>query len=159
MATDLTLRSGAFGSGASIPTSYTCEGDNVSPPLTWEHAPDDTASFALVVEDPDAPGRTFVHWVLFNLPGDLDVLPPNLDLDDHLGGADPAPQFGSNDFGDTAYGGPCPPPGDDPHHYHFHLYALDTTLDLGAGVSKRQLMQAIDEHVLGEAELIGTFQR
>lgn len=159
MATDFRITSGAFQSGESIPDRYTCEGDNVSPPLSWEHAPDDTVSFALVVDDPDAPGTTFVHWVLFNLPGDLDVLPPDLDLDEHLGDADPAPQFGGNDFGDMAYGGPCPPPGDGPHHYHFHLYALDTMLDLGPGVSKKQLTQAVDGHVLDEAELIGTFQR
>ena len=159
MATNFTLRSGAFAAGATIPDQHTCEGENTSPPLDWEHAPDDTESFALVVDDPDAPGQTFVHWVLFNLPGDLDVLPPDLDLDDHLGGADPTPQFGSNDFGDTSYGGPCPPPGDDPHHYHFRLYALDTPLDLGEGASKKQLTQALHGHVLDETELIGTFQR
>lgn len=159
MATDFTLRSGSFTSGDPIPGQHTCEGENTSPPLDWEHAPDDTESFALVVDDPDAPGQTFVHWVLFNLPDDLDVLPPDLNLDDHLGSADPAPLFGSNDFGDAGYGGPCPPPGDNPHHYYFRLYALDSTLDLGKGVSKKQLMQAIDGHVLAQTELIGIFQR
>ena len=159
MATDFKLTSGAFQSGATIPEQYTCEGDNVSPPLAWEHAPDDAESFALIVDDPDAPGKTFVHWVLYNLPGDLDVLPPDLDLEAHLEEAVPAPQFGVNDFGDAAYGGPCPPPGDDPHHYHFRFYALDTTLDLEAAATKKQCTQAMDGHVLAETDLIGTFRR
>lgn len=159
MANNFQLTSGAFEAGGSIPTRYTCDGDNVSPPLRWNNLPDGTRSLALVVDDPDAPRKTFVHWVLFNLPPDRDVLPEDLSVEAHFDDADQPPIEGANDFGDRGYGGPCPPPSHDAHHYTFRLYALDTRLNLGAGVTKEQLTQAMDGHLLAEANLMGTYRR
>lgn len=159
MADDLTCTSAPFASGENIPSEYTCEGADVSPGLEWTHAPDDTDTFALIVDDPDAPGQTFTHWVLFNVPGDATSLPQDVDVEAQFPDATPAPQEGANDFGDVGYGGPCPPPGDGPHRYFFRLYALDTALDLEAGASKEQVTDAMDGHVLAETELMGTYQR
>jgi len=110
-------------------------------------------------DDPDAPGRPFVHWVCYNIPGDTTRLPRAVDFDRHFADADPRPEEGANDFGNIEYGGPCPPMGDGPHRYFFRLYALDTTLDLEPGASKQQVTSAMDSHVLAESELIGTFRR
>lgn len=159
MSTDLEFTSFPFDPGEPIPAEYTCDGEDVSPPLEWDGAPDDTESFALVVDDPDAPGRTFVHWVCFNIPGDRTRLVRDVDFDQHFADAEFVPEEGSNDFGTIEYGGPCPPAGDAPHRYFFRLYALDTTLDLGPGVSRQQVTSAIDGHVLAESELIGTYGR
>lgn len=148
------LTSDAFNTGDAIPAKYTCEGENVSPPFTIEGVPDDAASLALIVDDPDAPGKTFVHWVLYGLPPGTTILPEGVDPASDLDGA----LQGVNDFGDFGYGGPCPPPGD-AHRYQFHLYALDRKLDLETGATKKQVTQAMGGHVLAEAELIGTFQR
>lgn len=161
MASNFKLRSTAFESGEAIPQRYTCDGPGVSPALSWTTPPEGTRSLALVADDPDAPGpQPFVHWLLFNLPPDQSNLPEDLDPGAQLatdGG--PQPVFGTNGFGDAAYGTPCPPTGDDPHGYSFRLYALDATLDLGEGVSKEQLTEAMDGHVLAEADLLGTYQR
>ncbi len=159
MADTFTFRSAAFNSGGAIPQQYTCDGSNVSPPLSWNNIPEDTRSLALIVDDPDAPGKTFVHWLLFNLPPDRDVLPEDLNVEQHSGDAGQTPLEGTNDFGDQGYGGPCPPRGDDAHRYSFRLYALDTMLDLGAGATKRQLTQAMDGHILAEADIMGTYRR
>jgi Raf kinase inhibitor-like YbhB/YbcL family protein len=159
MAETLTLISAAFNSGGSIPQKFTCDGSNLSPPLRWSNLPEGTESVALIVDDPDAPGKTFVHWLLFNLPPDRDVLPEDLDVEQHFGDAAQTPLEGANDFGDRGYGGPCPPRGDNAHRYFFRLYALDSMLDLGDGVTKRQLTQAMDGHILEEADLMGTYRR
>lgn len=159
MANDFAFTSFPFSPGEPIPTEYTCEGDDLSPSLEWVHAPDGTESVALLVDDPDAPGQTFTHWVLFNLPPDASTLPRGVDVADHFSGADPTPQEGINDFSDIGYGGPCPPPGDGPHRYFFRLYALDTVLDLDRGATKQQVTDAMDGHILDETDLVGTYER
>lgn len=158
MASNFKLRSPAFTSGSPIPATYTCEGDGVSPPLSWTTPPDDTESLALIVDDPDAPGRTFTHWVLFNLSPDRRELVEDVDLDTHSGDDQPPPVLGVNDFGDIAYGPPCPPQEDEAHSYSFRLYALDTSLDLGEGVTREQLTDAMDGHIVAEANLVGTYR-
>lgn len=146
-----TLTSAAFEHGSPIPRMYSCDGKNVSPPLEWMHAPPDTKSFALIVDDPDAPGKTFTHWVLFDLPASIS----SLDEADKKSG-----RSGQNDFQGTGYGGPCPPPNHGSHRYFFKLYALDVeTLGLEAGASKDAVQKAMDDHVLAEAELMGQFER
>ena len=151
----LSISSPVFQEGEGIPAKYSCEGQDISPPLAWGEPPAGTNSFALIVDDPDAPGRVFTHWVLFNLPADSRELPeavPN------------QPQFssgalqGKNDFDKTGYGGPCPPPGH-PHRYQFTLYALDQLLDLKSGASKQQVLEAMQGHILGHGQLTGTYQR
>lgn len=142
-----------------IPEQYTCEGEGISPPLSWNHPPDDTRSLALICDDPDAPGQTFVHWLLFNVPSAAHQLPKNIDLDRHFADSELQPIEGVNDFGNRGYGAPCPPPGDDAHNYSFRLYALDTVLDLGQGATKQQLTDAMDGHTLAEANLVGSYQR
>lgn len=159
MASDLKFTRFPFDSGDAIPDAFTCEGENVSPPLKWSGAPEETETFALVVDDPDAPGRTFVHWVCYNIPGDATQLVHGVDFSQHFSDAAREPEEGSNDFGDIGYGGPCPPPGDDPHRYFFRLYALDTMLDLGPGATKQEVTDAMDGHVLTRTEWIGTFAR
>jgi len=150
------LTSAAFKDGAPIPGKYTCDGGDVSPPLTWSGAPAGTRSVALIADDPDAPGGTWVHWVLYNLPVEVSELPENIakveSLD--LGGA----RQGRNDFRRPGYGGPCPPPGP-AHRYFFKLYALDTRLELKAGAQKKDVEAAMEGHVLGSAQLMGTYAR
>lgn len=155
----LTLHSSAFEARESIPDVYTCEGDDVSPALSWSGVPEGTESFALILNDPDAPGRTFTHWVLFNVPADGTQLPRDLDVETQFPGAEPAPKEGKNDFGTVGYGGPCPPEGNGTHRYFFRLYALDTVLDLKRGIKENVLHANMEGHVLAETELVGTFQR
>ncbi|MFB6098430.1 MAG: YbhB/YbcL family Raf kinase inhibitor-like protein [Salinibacter sp.] len=159
MPDDLRFTSFPFTPSEEIPAQYTCEGADVSPALEWTHVPDGTESIALIVDDPDAPGQTFTHWVVFNLPGDATHLPRDVDLEAEFGDQEPTPQEGANDFGDVGYGGPCPPPGDGPHRYFFRLYALDTVLDLELGASKAQVTDAMNGHVLDETDLVGTYER
>lgn len=148
-----TLESPAFDEGNTIPTRYTCEGEDVSPELRWQDAPANAQSFALIMDDPDAPGRTFTHWVLFNIPGDQTTLTEVLQPGD-------VGTSGTNDFGKTGYGGPCPPPGHGPHRYFFTLYALDTdTLNLSAGASRSEVEQAMQGHIIGQAQLMGRYER
>jgi Raf kinase inhibitor-like YbhB/YbcL family protein len=148
------LSSSAFTRGKMIPMKYTCEGQNISPPLEWEAVPGGTESLALIVDDPDAPNGTWVHWVLFNLPADTKELPENIP---------PAETFengmkqGRNDFRQVGYGGPCPPKGT--HRYYFKLYALDAELDLSAGVTKAKLEEVMEEHILAVGTLIGKYQK
>jgi hypothetical protein len=151
-----TLRSSAFEPGAEIPRRYTCEGEDVSPPLAWSDPPAATRSFALIVDDPDAPDpkapqRTWVHWVVYDLPGDSRA------LDEGAGALPRGARAGKNDWGRRDWGGPCPPIG---RHRYFHkLYALDAPLgDLGAP-TKAALERAMEGHVLGRAELVGTYQK
>ncbi len=153
------LSSAAFDTGGRIPAPFTCEGDDASPPLSWTGAPAGTRSFALIVDDPDAPRKTFVHWVLFNLPPDASVLPQGVDVAAQFADRSPVPAEGVNDMGEPGYSGPCPPKGHGPHHYSFRLYALDAALGLAAGATKHQLTQAMDGHVLAEADLTGIYER
>jgi Raf kinase inhibitor-like YbhB/YbcL family protein len=149
------LTTTAFQPGGAIPRKYTGDGDDRSPPLGWSKPPTGTQSLSLICEDPDAPRRTWVHWVLFNLPAQSRELEEGLPTTDVVGeGA----KQGKNDFGKIGYGGPAPPKGK-PHRYFFKLYALDTALDLPAGVTKPQLVEAMRGHVLGEGELIGRYGR
>lgn len=148
------LTSSAFGQGQPIPADYTCTGAGQSPPLQWTDPPTGTQRLALVVEDPDAPGGTFIHWVLYNIPGTTRTLaaaqPTTAALPD-------GSRQGRNGSGGTGYTGPCPPGGT--HHYIFHLYALDTALDLPDGATNEQLLKAADGHVLGQVKLMGTYSK
>lgn len=151
------VSSSAFQEGAAIPVQYTCDGADLSPPLSWAGAPRGTASFALIADDPDAPAGTWVHWVMYNLPGTVSELPENVPKSEaptSLGGA----LQGKNDFRRAGYGGPCPPPGP-AHRYFFKLYALDTTLRLKAGAAKQDVERAMQGHALGTAQLMGTYVR
>ncbi|HYT05680.1 MAG TPA: YbhB/YbcL family Raf kinase inhibitor-like protein [Gemmatimonadales bacterium] len=151
------LTSTAFRQGTAIPVKHTCDGVDVSPSLAWSGAPAGTAAFALIADDPDAPAGTWVHWVLYNLPGSAARLPENVaktDAPPELGGA----IQGRSDFRRPGYGGPCPPPGP-AHRYFFKLYALDAALKLKAGAQKQDVEAAMQGHVLGTAELMGTYAR
>ena len=149
------LSSTAFEEGQTIPKEYTGDGRNDSPPLRWSDPPAGTQSFTLLCDDPDAPRGTFVHWVAFNLPASLCELAAGVSRTEAL--ADGTRQ-GTNGFGKLGYGGPSPPPGK-PHRYFFKLYALDITIALAAGARKDQVLAAMKGHVLGEATLMGTYQR
>lgn len=148
------LTSSAFVDNGLIPAKYTCDGADISPPLTWDEIPSETQSLVLIVDDPDAPGRTFVHWVVYDIPPTVNQLPEKIVGSKNIpsGGVQ-----GKNDFGKLGYGGPCPPSGT--HHYFFHLYALDQKLSLATGASKSQIIRVMEGHVLGKAELIGRYQR
>lgn len=147
------LQSTAFSAGEMIPARYTCDGESVSPPLAWHNAPAATRSFALIVDDPDAPGGTYVHWVLYDLPVTATHLDAHLTPD----GAPAGARFGVNSRSDPAYTGPCPPSGT--HHYHFKLYALDIRIGGDGHLSKTQLLAKMRGHVVGEAALIGIYRR
>ena len=147
------ISSAAFAAEGMIPKRYTCDGANVSPPLAWQGVPPGTKRLALIVDDPDAPAKTWVHWVIYNLPVASGGLPENVPPDkDAAGGSQ-----GRNDFGRIGYGGPCPPSGT--HRYYFKLYALDAELDLSPGAGKSELLRAMQGHVLAEATLIGRYRR
>lgn len=154
----LALTSPAFHDGASIPPRFTCDDADHSPPLAWSGAPAPTAAYALIVQDPDAPGGTFVHWVIYDLPAATTSLPEGVPKDaslPQLGGA----RQGRNDFGGPpGYRGPCPPPGP-AHHYHFRLFALDRTLGLAPGATRAEVADAMSGHELARAELVGTYAR
>jgi Raf kinase inhibitor-like YbhB/YbcL family protein len=149
------LTSTAFTEGATIPKQHTGDGADTSPPLRWSDPPGGTRSLALVCDDPDAPRGTWVHWVLFNLPGDLRELQEGVPAQEALpNGA----RQGKNDFGAVGYGGPAPPRGK-PHRYFFKLYALDAPLDLPAGATRGQVLAAMKGHVLAEGQLMGRYAR
>jgi Raf kinase inhibitor-like YbhB/YbcL family protein len=152
-----TLASSAFQNGGTIPRLYSCDGSNTSPPLEWRETPPRTAAFALIVEDPDAPHGTFIHWVLYDVPATLTSLPEAVPRDGtlpQLGGA----RQGTTSFGTTGYGGPCPPPGS-AHHYHVRLFALDAKLGLAPGATRDQVVSAIQGHDVGQSELVGLYAR
>jgi hypothetical protein len=152
----LELTSDAFTNGQAIPAKYSCKGKNISPALTWTEPPAATQSFALIMDDPDAPGGTWVHWVLFNIPVDARALQEDLPITGK--NTDPnAIYVGKNSWGDTSYGGPCPPSGT--HRYFFKLYALDSTISLLPGATKEQLLREMEGHILAQAELMGTFSK
>lgn len=150
------LTSDAFTNGQSIPAKYTCIGRNLSPALAWTDPPASTQSFALIVEDPDAPGGTWIHWVLFNIPAETRALPEDLPVT----GKNTTPNAiftGVNSAGDIGYGGPCPPSGT--HRYYFKLYALDTLISLLPGASAGQVQKEMNGHILEQTELMGTFSK
>jgi Raf kinase inhibitor-like YbhB/YbcL family protein len=150
------LKSDAFLSGQSIPAKYTCTGKNISPALSWNDAPAGTQSFALIVDDPDAPMGTWVHWVLFKIPADARSLQEDLPITGK--NVDPnAIYFGRNSSGNTRYDGPCPPSGT--HRYYFKLYALDTTINLLPGATKEEVLKQMKGHILAQGELMGTFSK
>ncbi len=149
----LQLTTSAFTDGDTIPKKCTCDGADVSPELSWSDAPGGTQSFALIVDDPDAPGRVWVHWVLYNIPAGAQKLTEGVGKEPEL--SDGSRQ-GRNDFGKIGYNGPCPPRGP-AHRYFFKLYALDAKLSLKAGATKSDLERAMNNHVLAQAELVGKF--
>lgn len=147
----LTLTSDAFKHGELIPQKYTCDGEDMSPPLSWSGAPAKTKSFVLIMDDPDAPGGVWDHWILFNIAPSTTSLPE---------GGYPLPsgaEEGINGWGRHGYGGPCPP--DKMHRYLFKLYALDTMLDLLNGAKKSQIEAAMKNHILAHTELLGKYDR
>ncbi|MHC0064989.1 YbhB/YbcL family Raf kinase inhibitor-like protein [Nostoc sp. UIC 10890] len=148
------LKSTAFDANDLIPAKYTCDGEDISPPILWDEIPIGTESIVLIVDDPDAPEQTFVHWVVYDIPATVRQLPEHIATVKTLanGGVQ-----GKNDFGKFGYGGPCPPSGI--HRYFFKLYAIDKKLGLSAGANKNQLLAAIDNHILATAELIGRYKR
>jgi len=151
----LNLSSPAFTPGGAIPKQYSCEGEDYSPALTWTDVPQSAKTLALIVDDPDAPRGTFVHWVVYNLPASVRHLDENVAKEPTIAGGG---NQGRNGFRRFGYGGPCPPPGPT-HHYHFRLYALDSSLNMGPGATAAQVQAAIQGHVLATAELVGTYKR
>lgn len=145
----------AFSAGESIPRKFTCDGSDVSPALNWTDPPAATLSFALIMDDPDAPVGTWVHWVLYDLPPGARDLPENVAKQEQL---PTGARQGRNDFRKIGYGGPCPPPGK-PHRYFFKLYALDTKLDLKSGASKADAERTMQGHILAQSQLIGRYSR
>ncbi|MDP2767105.1 MAG: YbhB/YbcL family Raf kinase inhibitor-like protein [Candidatus Methanoperedens sp.] len=150
----ITVSAEAFREGETIPAEYTCDGKDVSPSLSWKGIPANAKSIALIMDDPDAPGGTFVHWVLFNIPANTQKLPKGIPGNQTLGDGS---RHGATDFGRVSYGGPCPPRGT--HRYYFKMYALDTMLDLKPGASKKQLENAMKGHILAQGELMGKYER
>lgn len=149
------IESPAFQDQGKIPQKYTCDGADLSPPLIWKDPPENTKSFALISDDPDALVGHWVHWVAYNLPAEMNQLPEGVAKAETL--SDGTRQ-GMTDFRRVGYGGPCPPPGK-PHRYFFKLYALNTTLDLPPQAGKADLLMAFNGHVLAQAELAGLYQR
>jgi hypothetical protein len=150
----LKLTSPAFPEGGAIPKQYTCDGKDVSPPLSWSGIPAGAKSLALVCDDPDAPSGVWVHWVAYNIPASTSGLPEALPARDEIAGGGVQ---GKNDFRKTGYGGPCPPGGT--HRYVFTVYALDSDVTLAAGATKAQLLAAVRGHVLAEGKLTGKYSR
>ena len=145
-----------FEQGSTIPKQYTCTGRNVSPQITWGDVPGNTRSFALIMDDPDAPAGIWTHWIAWNIPGGRRGLPGNINAVPRL---EDGTLQGRNDFRKIGYGGPCPPQGHGPHRYFFRLYALDSELDLEPCATKAELERAMEGHVLEFAELMGRYQR
>ncbi|MGH7942315.1 MAG: YbhB/YbcL family Raf kinase inhibitor-like protein [Limisphaerales bacterium] len=149
------INSDAFSSNGMIPKKYSGQGENISPPLAWSGEPDGTKSFALIVDDPDVPLGTFVHWVIYDLPSTVHRLPENVERSEApLDGA----RQGKNSFFKIGYVGPMPPT-QKPHRYFFKLFALDATPQLEAGADKRDLLKAMEGHVMGQAQLMGVYQK
>jgi hypothetical protein len=149
------LESSAFENGKTIPRKYTCDGEDVSPPLTWKGAPEGTKSFALICDDPDAPLMTWTHWVVYGIPANVDKLQEGLPKAEVVAGDI---KQGSNSGRRVGYAGPCPP-GGKAHRYYFRIYALDSDTDIGPGESKKHLERAMIGHVLDEAETMGLYAR
>ena len=152
--TKLEIKSSVFETGGMISKKYTCDGEDVSPPLSWDGIPEGTKSLALISDDPDAPMGTWVHWVMYNIPPSVKELKEGFPTDKKL--HDGTLQ-GITDFKKIGYGGPCPPSGI--HRYYFKLYALDTKLNLEPGATKKQLLSAMEGHLLAQAEVMGKYKR
>jgi Raf kinase inhibitor-like YbhB/YbcL family protein len=150
MKPEITVSSNAFKSNSLIPSRYTCDGENISPQLSWSKGPEGTRSYALICDDPDAPSKVWVHWIIYNIPAAIHEIPEKAAV---IQGA----KYGKTDSGKTVYGGPCPPSGT--HHYHFKVYALDSELNLPAGASKQELESAMKAHILAQGELVGLYAR
>ena len=148
------LSSTSFKEGQSIPRQHTCDGVNVSPALEWSSAPPATKTFAIICDDPDAPSGTWVHWVLYNLPGDRIGLVENVPTTEQVPGDG---LQGTNDSKKIGYDGPCPPSGT--HRYFFKLYALDSEISLKAGATKAEVLKAMEGHIIGQTQLMGTYRR
>ena len=144
-----------FEEGGAIPVRYSCDGLNISPPLKWSGYPSSAKSFAIIVEDPDAPGGLFTHWVIYNIPAQVGSLPEGVPREVRL---EMGALQGLNDFGRIGYDGPCPPPGER-HRYVFKIFALDGFLDVGSGLSREELLEAMEGHVVAEGELTGIYKR
>lgn len=153
-APSIAITSPDFAEGQAIPRSCTCQGDDTSPPLDWADVPSEARSLALIVDDPDAPMRTWVHWVIYDLPPTTKGLPAALPADESLaaGGT-----HGTNSWKRLGYGGPCPPSGT--HRYFFKLYALDRELGLEPGATKDEVVAAMEGHVIAHGQLMGTYQK
>jgi len=151
---EIKVTSTAFEEGGLIPKQYTCDGADISPPLAWESIPEATKSIALIADDPDAPGKIWVHWVIYDLPADTRALPEHVPT---LRTLPDGSRQGTNDFGKIGYGGPCPPSGT--HRYYFKVYALDTTLGIDPGVKKADLLKTIESHILAKGQLMGKYAR
>ena len=150
----IVITSPAFKDGQMIPQKYSCDGENVSPPLEWNGVPGGTKELALIVDDPDAPGKTWVHWVVYDLPPETTSLPENMTAK-----VEPAklPKQGMNDFKKTAYGGPCPPSAT--HRYYFKVYALNDRTSFASPATKDDLLKSIEGHILAQGQLMGRYQR
>lgn len=151
---EIKVTSSAFKEGEMIPRKFACNGEDISPPLTWTSVPEGTKSIALISDDPDAPLGTWVHWVIFNLPANVNELSEGVPTQKELNNG---ARQGKNDFGNIGYGGPCPPGG--VHRYYFKLYALDTILNLAPAASKAQLLNAMEGHILAQGQLMGKYRR
>jgi len=153
---EIKIKSSAFHEGGMIPSKYSCEDENISPQLHWNEISKDVKSYAIILDDPDAPGGDFVHWVIFNIPENMKELhenvTPSRNIPDEV-------MLGTNSFGRIGYGGPCPPPGK-AHHYYFKIYALDTILHhIESGATKEQLVKAMEGHIIAKGELMGLYKR
>jgi len=151
---EIKLTSPSFSDGKMIDKKFTCDGENISPALNWENLPEGTSSIAIICEDPDAPMGTFVHWVIYDIPGWMKGLEEAVPDDETL---ENGIRQGINDFGHTGYGGPCPPSGT--HRYFFKIYALDKHLDSVTVMDKDLLLEKMQGHVLGEGQLMGKYKR
>ena len=148
------ITSSAFTEGTMIPAKYTCDGQDISPPLEWKISPAGTNSFTLITDDPDAPMGTWVHWVAYNIPSNTTELDENVKPEQEFKSG---MRQGSNSWPKIGYGGPCPPSGT--HRYYFKLYALDVILDIKPGATKEQVLQSMKGHVIAEAQLMGKYKR
>lgn len=146
----LILQSSAFNENGSIPVKYTCDGNNISPPLSWKDSSNNTKSFVLIVDDPDATAGVWDHWIIFNIPDGINELSENASLPDKA-------LYGKNSFGNLGYGGPCPPNGE--HRYLFKLYALDTVLSLPSGSTKQAIEAGMMGHILAMSTLTGRYEK
>ena len=151
---EIKITSSSFEEGGFIPKKYTCDSTNVSPPLEWSGIPGSIKELALICDDPDAPMGTWVHWVLYDLPFNINKLPENAPTDKVL---ENGTTQGTNDFHKIGYGGPCPP--GETHRYFFKIYALDTELNLEPGKTKTELIKSIEGHILAEGQLMGKYKR
>lgn len=147
------LMSDDFQNNELMPQALSCDGEDKMPRLVWQNVPSDTKSFALICDDPDAPGKTWVHWVLYDIPARVNRIATEQDIVTNK------IKQGKNDFNKNSWGGPCPPSADDAHHYTFTLYALDTMLNLPPGIGKQQLLDTMRGHILGSAILVGVYKR